>query len=93
VERCSLCGRGSEYSENFEDHHLVPKHKGGRSKGTIRVCVDCGNQLHLLFTNNELRYHLNTLDALRAHPKVQTWVRWACRRKEFGVCARQKKRR
>lgn len=93
MERCALCGRVSENSRCFEDHHLTPKHKGGRRLGTIRVCVDCGNQIHLLFSNAELRDSYNTLEALLANPSVQRWVRWVGRRREFGVCAKEKKRR
>jgi len=77
----------------MESHHLVPKHKGGKGMGTIRVCVDCGNQLHLLFSNNELRDRLNTLESLLADERVQRWVQWVRRRREFGVCAKEKKRK
>jgi len=75
----------------MEKHHLVPQRRG--PKDTIPVCVDCGNQIHMLFTNNELRYRLNTLEALLADDKMQTWIRWVRKRKDFGVCAKEKKRR
>lgn len=91
METCSLCGRRDDNPAYFEDHHLVPQGRG--SKDTIRVCCDCGNQVHMLFSNNELRYRMNTLDALLSDERVQKWVRWVRKRREFGICAKAKKRR
>lgn len=88
---CTLCHRTAPGVECMEKHHLVPQRRG--PKDTIPVCVDCGNQIHMLFTNNELRYRLNTLEALLADDKMQTWIRWVRKRKDFGVCAKEKKRR
>lgn len=92
MDVCSLCRRGSDDPRNFEDHHLTPKHKGGRKMGKIRVCVDCGNQVHMLFSNIELRDSYNTLEKLRANSSVQKWIRWVHGR-SFGVCHKEKKRR
>jgi len=88
---CRICGRMAPSASCMEKHHLVPQRRG--SKDTISVCVDCGNQIHLLFTNNELRYTYNTIEALLSEERVQKWVRWVSRRGEFGVCAKEKKRR
>jgi hypothetical protein len=47
----------------------------------------------MLFDNRELRYTYNTLESLLADERVQKWIRWVRKRKEFGVCAKEKKRR
>jgi 5-methylcytosine-specific restriction protein A len=88
---CRICGRVAPSPSCMEKHHLVPQRRG--PKDTIPVCMDCGNQIHMLFDNRELRYTYNTVEALLADERVQKWVRWVRKRKEFGVCAREKKRR
>lgn len=86
---CSLCGRDTPETYQ-EKHHLTPRSKKG--KETIIVCVDCGNQVHRLFTNNELRDFYNTIEALRADPRMQKWIRWV-RKQGFGMCHKAKKRK
>jgi hypothetical protein len=86
---CNLCGRFTN-EDNREKHHLIPRAKGGKS--TEYVCVDCGNQIHKLFTNNELKKDFNTIEKLKANDKVQTWIRWVQKKHDFGVCMKAKKR-
>ena len=88
---CSLCAREIPSKGYAEWHHLVPKSKDGKDK--VLVCVDCGNQIHLLFTNNELRDTYNTIEALRSDERVCKYIAWIRKRKEFGYCAKEKKRK
>ncbi|MDD5649791.1 MAG: HNH endonuclease [Candidatus Nanoarchaeia archaeon] len=91
ITTCSICRR--ETPEKFlEKHHLTPASKGGKGGKTILVCIDCGNQIHLLFTNNELRDSYNTLEKLLEHPKIKTWIKWI-RKQKFGVCMKEKKKK
>ena len=87
---CSLCDRDTP-NEYIEKHHLIPKLKGG--KETIFVCIDCGNQVHKLFTINELKDTYNTLEALKFNLDVQKWIKWIRKQKIFGVCHKTKKRK
>lgn len=41
------------------------------------MCEDCHAQLHLLFTNNELRDCLNTPEAVLNDEKIQKFGRYA----------------
>jgi len=77
--------------EYAEKHHLTPKSKKG--KITVWVCVDCGNQVHRLFTNKELEQTYHTLEALKSRPDVQKWIKWIRKQKRFGVCHKTKKRK
>lgn len=87
--KCSICHR--ETPEAYaEKHHLVPKSKHG--KETIDVCKDCGNQVHQLFKIKELQTTYNTLEALLSNERVQTWIRWISKKKEFGFCMKAKKK-
>lgn len=88
---CELCRREVPDKRYLEKHHLVPAAKGG--KDVEHVCIDCGNQIHLLFSNNELRDLYNTMDKLRAHPAVQRWIKWVRSQKNFGICMKKKKRK
>ncbi|MBD3261405.1 MAG: hypothetical protein GF334_06925 [Candidatus Altiarchaeales archaeon] len=87
---CTLCGRDIPERRYVEKHHLTPRSKKGRE--TIIVCSDCGNQVHRLFTNNELRDTYNTVEVLLSDPRMQKWIRWI-RKQRFGVCHKTKKRR
>jgi len=87
---CSICAR--KIPECYvERHHLTPLCKKG--KDTIPVCIDCGNQIHNLFSNRELKEQYNTVEALKNNPDMQKWIRWIRKRKEFGICMKIKKRR
>ena len=88
---CSLCTRKIPGNEYAEWHHLVPRAKYGKDK--VLVCVDCGNQIHLLFANNELRDKYNTVEALMSDERVRKYVAWVRKRNGFGFCAKEKKRK
>jgi len=87
---CTLCDRVAP-AVYQEKHHLIPKSKKG--KITIVVCIDCGNQVHRLFTLKQLRDEYNTIEMLKSDPKVIKWINWIKKQKTFGVCHKTKKRR
>lgn len=79
----------------MEPHHLVPNKTRGqkRPKGpTILVCMACGDQLHLMFTNKQLAKQLNTLEKLLANEKVDRWARWIAKKKDLSVCMKRLKK-
>lgn len=87
---CSICKRSGD-KEYFEKHHLIPKNK---KSDTIIVCVQCGDQLHLLFNNNELKYDLNTLDKILLNDKIIKYVKWVELKpieKKFSVAKKKRK--
>jgi hypothetical protein len=90
MESCSLCRRDTP-DVHLEKHHLKPHSKD--SKDTIQVCCDCGDQLHILFTNNELRDKYNTVEALRSNERVRGWIKWIRKKPAFGYCMKEKKKR
>jgi len=87
---CALCER-TVPDQYLEKHHLVPRSEGG--KETVRLCIDCANQIHILFSNNELRDSYNTVETLRSNSRVWQWVRWVRKQKNFGICMKKKKRK
>jgi len=88
--KCPICRRKMPSIDYIEKHHLTPRCKKG--KETVLVCTDCGDQIHKLFTNKELEREFNTIEKLRASPKIQKWIEWV-KNKKFGICMKKKKRR
>lgn len=71
-ERCVLCGR--PLGAKVEWHHLVPKSEGGRV--TAPVHPICHRTIHALVSNKDLAGEYADVDALRARPDVQRYLRW-----------------
>ena len=88
---CTICEKGTP-QKYVEKHHLTPCCRKGKGKETKNVCLDCGDQIHQLFTNKELEREYNTLEKLLAHPKIQKWKKWI-KNKKFGICMKTKKRK
>lgn len=88
---CPVCERPTP-ADFVERHHLVPRAKKG--KETVSVCIDCGDMLHKLFTVKELAKVYNSVEKIKANPKVQNWAKWIQRRPfVYGITMRTKKRR
>ena len=73
--RCALCKREGD-DKYFEYHHFEPVATRRKTEDGIDVCNQCGDQLHLLFTNMELRDIYNDLPSLLLNEKVKTYIRW-----------------
>lgn len=69
--KCPLCERDGV---KMSDHHLVPKSRGGRL--TEAICNACHRQIHALYDNKMLEHELNTVEALFAEPRFQTFLAW-----------------
>ena len=69
---CVICQRAPE---TLEKHHFEAGRKKKSNDG-IMVCHQCGDQLHLMFTNQELRTWYNTVEKILASPKIQGYIRW-----------------
>lgn len=85
---CELCGRqGLELTR----HHLVPKarhnkprtkrlHPGADLNGDVAMfCRPCHATVHHHLSEQELAETFYTLDALRAHPEIAKFARWAAK--------------
>lgn len=70
---CPLCERLIPKSQE-DDHHLVPRLKGGKETKTLHRI--CHRQIHALFTEAELANSYASVEALLGHPAVQKFVRW-----------------
>ena len=74
---CPLCGRAEV---GLNDHHLVPAQKGGKKGSRIEICTNCHDQIHAVFTNNELKDKYNTLKQLKNANRMQGFYRFIAKR-------------
>jgi len=70
---CPLCTRNIPPGQR-DQHHLVPKSKGGRRTETLHRI--CHRQIHALLSENELARQYATVAALLQHPELQAFVAW-----------------
>lgn len=74
---CQLCDRTCD---QLTRHHLIPRQQTRRQQQapspTIAICAACHKHLHTLFDNRQLACELNTLEALRSHPRMAKFIAW-----------------
>jgi hypothetical protein len=77
---CGLCGRPIPPKVPQSLHHLVPKLKGGKVGPTVLLHQICHNEIHATLSEADLARSYATLEALRAHPRLATFIAWVSRR-------------
>ncbi|MGQ9369914.1 HNH endonuclease [Azospirillum sp. ST 5-10] len=78
MNACPLCGRPMVPGPSVNEHHTVPRRYGGRATVTMhRVCHD---KIHAVLDEAELRDHYHTMERLRCHPEIATFLRWVARK-------------
>ena len=75
---CPLCGRAMLPGPSVNTHHVIPKSKKGRD--TVKLHTVCHSKIHSVFTENELRDHYHTMERLRAHPAIASFIAWVQRK-------------
>lgn len=70
---CPLCERPIPKSQE-DEHHLVPKVKGGKVTKTLHRI--CHRQIHALFTESELANKYSSVEELLQVPAIQDFVKW-----------------
>ncbi len=70
-----------------DEHHLVPKSRGGRTTTVLHLCH---RQVHASFSEAELANQYATVDALLANEDVARFVAWV-RTKPNGFYERTKR--
>ncbi len=75
---CPLCGRPLVPGPSVDEHHLVPRSRGGREKFLVhRVCHQ---KIHATISEVELARHYDTWDRLREHPEIAKFIAWVRKR-------------
>jgi len=90
---CPLCGRPIPLEVRQSQHHLVPKLKGGKGGPTVLLHQICHNEIHATLTEAELARDYASIDALRAHPRLEKFIRWVAKRPPEFISRTPGKRR
>lgn len=77
---CGLCGRPIPPHAKQSRHHLIPRLRGGKGGPTALLHQICHTEIHATLTEAELARGYQTLEALRAHPRLAKLVHWLQRR-------------
>ena len=76
---CPLCDRPIPPGHESR-HHLIPKVKGGAKGPCAILHPACHSKIHAVLTEAELARSYSTIEALRSHPEIATFIRWISRR-------------
>lgn len=91
---CPLCGRPIPDGVPQSEHHLIPKLRGGKGGPTVLMHHLCHREIHATLTESELARDWNTPEKLRAHPRLEKFIRWIQKRPpEFNSRVPGKRRR
>lgn len=88
---CPLCDR--EIAPGEEDkHHLIPK--TFRGKEVVPLHKICHRKIHATFTERELLQHYHTIERLREHDVIQSFIQWVKNKPiDFYVKTKETKQR
>ncbi|MDK3071589.1 HNH endonuclease [Sedimentitalea sp. JM2-8] len=77
---CPLCQRPIPPGVPQSRHHLVPRLKGGKGGPTVLLHHICHKEIHASLSEAELARSYDSIDALRAHPRLEKFVAWVRKR-------------
>ena len=90
---CPLCLRNIPPDVPQSLHHLIPKLKGGKKGPTILLHHICHKEIHAALSEGELAQHFNSVEALKAHPRLSKFFNWVAKRPATFISKVPKKRR
>lgn len=77
---CPLCLRPIPDDVPQSQHHLIPRAKGGKGSPTVLLDHICHKEIHAILSETALARKFNTIDALRDHPRLTTFLEWVAKR-------------
>ncbi|MBO9478638.1 HNH endonuclease [Shimia sp. R11_0] len=77
---CPLCHRPIPPKARQSRHHLIPRLRGGKGGPTVLLHQICHNEIHATLSETELAQHFNTVETLRAHPRLAKFIKWVAKR-------------
>ncbi len=77
---CPLCDRPIPPHARQSLHHLTPRLRGGKGGPVVLLHQICHNEIHATLSETELARNYSTVEALRAHPRLRTFIRWVQKR-------------
>lgn len=71
---CPLCTRAMIKGPSVDEHHFIPKCKGGKEKQYLHKT--CHRFIHAQFTESELSKMYNTPEKLLEVEVIQNYMKW-----------------
>ena len=90
---CPLCLREIPPGDTQSHHHLIPKLKGGKIGPTILVHHICLKEIHAALSEGELAKKFNSIETLKAHPRLSKFFDWVAKRPTNFLSKVTKKRK
>lgn len=76
IGKCPICDRDMVKGVSVDEHHFIPKSRGGKVDDKIILHKVCHQKLHQTFTNKELEKEYNTPEKCRSHPMLKKFIKW-----------------
>jgi len=73
-----------------QEHHLRPERRA--ESPTVMLCRPCHDQIHAVFTNEELREEFDTVDALQSADRLRGYLDWIRRTEKLDIDVRTSNR-
>ena len=90
---CPLCERAIPDGVPQSLHHLILRSKGGKGGATVLLHYQCHKEIHATLSQGELARQFNTIQALKAHLRVETYIKWVGKRPPSFMSLTKLKRR
>lgn len=74
--KCPICDRELVAGPSVNEHHFIPKSKGGKHDDKVFLHKCCHDFLHRRFTENELAKIYNTPEKCLEDEAIQKYVKW-----------------
>jgi hypothetical protein len=75
---CPLCGRPMVAGPSLDQHHPVPRSRGGRE--TVTMHKICHRAVHAMLSARELAEEFADFERLRSHPLLAQFIAWVKKR-------------
>lgn len=73
---CPICDRVLIKGSSIDEHHFIPKSKGGKPSDKITLHKVCHQKLHQTFTNKELEREYNTPEKCKEHEEIKKFIKF-----------------
>lgn len=80
-DKCPMCGRDLiPNTGSINDHHLIPRLKGGKNGPKVTLHKVCHGFIHATFTEGELARKYNTIEILLQQEPIQKFAAWVAKK-------------
>ena len=90
---CPLCERPIPEGVPQSLHHLIPRSKGGKGGATVLLHHQCHKEIHAALSEGELARQFQTIQSLKAHPRLEKYIKWVSKRPASFISRTKVKKR